>query len=130
MPGNPEFLRNLEQRTNLPVRRVTYLADATPDAIHGIDRGIVFLMAFWSGYAVRAFVELKNVLARLSVEELEVVVVDVDGAEQLAAIPELKEKLLMGYGETYWVRRGKIVAKSRYPLSDAQQKTESLLCMP
>src|SRR5262249_41754912 len=110
--GNTEGLRSLVQYTKLPIERVTYLPDADEAIIGSIRRGILFLMAFWSGPSVTAFARLTEVVARFDIEGvLELVVVDVDGSPNLYELPEFVGKV-HGAGETAWVREGKIVATS------------------
>ena len=81
--------------------------------IGSIDRGVLFLMAFWSSPCVKAFVALTTVLSELDHENsLEFVVVDVDGSQALYQVEEFRENLHHGAGETAWIRLGKIVTTS------------------
>ena len=110
--GNPEGLRSLAKYSKLPIERVSYLSDADAGVIEQIDRGILFLMAFWSGPSVTAFAKLTQVVGNLDKrEELELVVVDVDGSPDLYQLPEFAGKV-HGTGETAWDREGKIVTTS------------------
>jgi hypothetical protein len=80
MEGNPDGLRSLAKYSKLPVERIKYHADADEGTVWSIGRGILFLMAFWSGPSVQAFAKLTEVLASLPSHNLELVVVDVDGS--------------------------------------------------
>jgi hypothetical protein len=129
--GNTEGLRSLVKYSKLPIRRVTYLPDADEAIIRSIGRGILFLMAFWSGPSVTTFARLTEVVARLDQGgALELVVVDVDGSPALYQVREFAVKV-HGAGETAWVRNGKIVATSGLGLNTAcfEANTASLLLM-
>ena len=132
MSGNTEGLRSLVKYSKLPIGRVTYLPDADEEIITSIRRGILFLMAFWSGPSVKAFAKLTEVVAKVDKEgALQLVVVDVDGSPALYDVPEFVEKV-HGAGETAWVRDGKIVATSGLGLNIAcfEPNTAALLAMP
>src|SRR4051812_33918367 len=106
MSGNPDGIRSLAKYSKLPVERVRYVPDADKGTVRSIRRGILLLMAFWSGPSVQAFAKLTEVLARLNAESLELVVADVDGSPDLYELTEFKSKV-HGAGETAWVREGK-----------------------
>lgn len=132
MTGNPHGLRSLAKYSKLPVERIEYRPDAHETIIGKIDRGILFLMAFWSAPSVMAFTKLTDVVARLDADgQLELVVVDVDGSPALYEVPELLGKV-HGAGETAWIRSGKIVATSGLGLNTDcfEPHTASLLPMP
>lgn len=132
MSGNTEGLRSLVKYSKLPIKRVTYLPDAGEDIIRSIGRGILFLMAFWSGPSVKAFARLTEVVAKLDKEGvLELMVVDVDGSPGLYEVPEFLGKV-HGAGETAWVRDGNIIATSGLGLNiDCfEPNTAALLVMP
>lgn len=117
MTGNPHGLRSLAKYSKLPIERIDYRPDADETNIAEIERGILFLMAFWSGPSVTAFKKLTEAVARIDTEgELELVVVDVDGSPALYKVPEFLGKV-HGKGETAWVRDGKIVATSGFGLN-------------
>jgi hypothetical protein len=112
MAGNPEGLRSLVKYTKLPIERIRYLPDADEKVIKDISRGILFLMAFWSGPSVKVFAQLTEVVAKLDKKGvLELVVVDVDGSPALYEVPEFLGKV-HGAGETAWVRNGSVLATS------------------
>jgi hypothetical protein len=129
--GNPEGLRSLAKYSKLPVERIRYVPDADASFVRSIRRGVLFLMAFWSGPSVQAFAKLTEILARLNAKDMELVVVDVDGSPELYELPEFKGKV-HGYGETGWVRDGKIIATSGLGLNTAcfEPNMLTLLSMP
>jgi hypothetical protein len=129
--GNPQGIRSLAKYSKLPVGRIRYVPDADEAAVRSIRRGILFLMSFWSGPSVQAFAKLTEVLASLDAGGLELVVADVDGSPDLYELPEFKGKV-HGYGETAWVRDGKIVATSGLGLNTAcfEPNTLALLSLP
>ena len=90
--------------------RVRYLASSTPEVFASIERGVVFLMAWWSGPARSAWSELKQLLLKADGEcLLEVVVLDIDGMtgfENCTLGPTVA-----GAGETTWVRNGKVLTR-------------------
>lgn len=131
MTGNPDGLRSLAKYSKLPIERIDYRPDADEAIIGGIDRGTLFLIAFWSAPSITAFTKLTDVAARLDADgELELVVVDVDGAPALYKVPELYGEV-HGYGETAWIRNGKIVTTSGLGLNMAcyEPNTVALLSM-
>jgi len=112
MAGNSDGLRSLVKYSKLPIERIRYLPEADEKVIKEISRGILFLMAFWSGPSVKAFAKLTEVVATVDkAETLELVVVDVDGSPALYEVPEFFGKV-HGAGETAWVRNGSIIATS------------------
>src|SRR5262249_45128233 len=131
MDGNSDGLRSLTKYSKLPVERIKYYPDADEVAVRSIRRGILFLMALWSGPSVQAFAKLTEVLASLPSHDLELVVVDVDGSAPLYELPEFKG-LVSGSGETAWVRDGRIVATSGRGLNIEcfKPNTLALLSMP
>lgn len=112
MMGNPDGFRSLAKYSKLPVERIRYYPDADEAIIRGIERGILFLMAFWSGPSVKAFASITEVVLRLDTSHaLQLVVVDVDGSPALYEMPEFLGRI-HGAGETAWVRNGSIIATS------------------
>lgn len=77
-----------------------------------IELGVLFVMAFWSGYSRKAFAELKRVLAEHDPNgKLELVVVDIGGCSDVELTPEF-HSTIQGYGETAWIKNGKVVRTS------------------
>jgi hypothetical protein len=132
MNGNPDGLQSLAKYSNLPIERIEYFPDADESVIRGIKRGILFLMAFWSGPSVMAFARITEVVSRLDKDQVvQLVVVDVDGSPAFYELPEFLGRV-HGAGETAWVRNGSIVATSGLGLNiDCfVPNTVSLLAMP
>lgn len=131
MGGNPNGLRSLMKYSRLPAERIKYVPDGDENTVQSIGRGILFLMAFWSGPAVQAFAKLTEILATLPAEDLELVVADVDGSPNLYELPEFRGQVT-GSGETAWVRHGKIVSTSGRGLKVESFKpnTLALLALP
>jgi hypothetical protein len=130
--GNPEGLRSLAKYSKLPIERVKYVPDADEGVVRAIRRGILFLMAFWSGPSVKSFARLTEVVAHLDeTAALEVVVVDVDGSPNLYHLPEFQGQV-HGAGETAWIRDGKIVGTSGlgFNVECFEPNTAALLSMP
>jgi hypothetical protein len=91
------------------VSRLRFLAESDRSVIATIGLGVLFVIAFWSGPSRKAFAELKRVLAKTDPSgRLEFVVVDTDGCPDLYEAPEFVGKI-HGYGETAWIKDGKIV---------------------
>jgi hypothetical protein len=110
--GNPNGLESLAMRSKIPIERIRYVSDAGADVIESIQRGILLLMAFWSGTSWKAFISLTEVIAGLESEGLELVVIDVDGSPEVCEeVPEFKWKV-HGHGEAAWIREGKILSTS------------------
>lgn len=100
--------------------RVRYESEADRSIISSINRGILFIMAFWSGTSYQSFARLKQALTRIDPEgRLEVVVVDTDGCPDLYEVPELLGKM-HGNGEVAWICGGRIVctaANGSHPIA-------------
>ena len=112
MTGNPDGLRSLTKYSKLPVERIRYYPDSDESVVREIERGILLLMAFWSVPSVKAFTSITEVVSRLDTDQdLQLVVVDVDGSPALYEIPEFLGRI-NGNGETAWVRNGKIAFTS------------------
>ncbi|WP_020474883.1 hypothetical protein [Zavarzinella formosa] len=94
--------------------RTRFYPEADRAVIGTIRCGVLFVMAFWSGPARRAFAELKRVLETVDPGgHLELVVVDTDGCPDLYDMSEFAGALA-GAGETAWVRDGRIVCTSGF----------------
>jgi hypothetical protein len=92
--------------------RTRFYPEADRSVLNAIQFGVLFIMAFWSGPARRAFAELKRVLELVDPgHRLELVVIDTDGCPDLETWPEFVGNL-HGAGETAWVRNGQIMRTS------------------
>jgi hypothetical protein len=132
MNGNADGLQSLAKYSKMPMERIKYFPDADESVVRGIERGILFLMAFWSGPSVKAFGKLTEAVSHLDkAQVVQLVVVDVDGSPALYELPEILGRV-HGAGETAWVRNGSIVATSGLGLNiDCfVPNTVSLLAMP
>jgi uncharacterized protein (TIGR02996 family) len=117
--GNPAgHLHFAKQYPDL-LERIVYLAGATPSLLSSLPRGVVFLMAWWSGPARQAFSELAAAL-RVSdpTGDLLVVVIDVDGIPEefsweFDRLVRPHRVQLSGAGEGLWVCRGRVIGVTR-----------------
>jgi hypothetical protein len=92
--------------------RTRFYSEADRTVITTIRCGVLFVMAFWSGPARKAFAELKRVLETVDPGgRIELVVVDTDGCPDLYDLPEFVGKLT-GAGEAAWILNGQILRAS------------------
>lgn len=129
--GNPDGMRTLAKLSKLPKERIRYYADSNVSLIRSIKRGILFVMAFWSGTSVRAFSQLSEVIGRNDPDgTLEFVVIDTDGAGEFYLHSEFTDKL-HGHGETAWIKDGVIQCTSGvgYNPSCFEPNTKGLLAL-
>lgn len=90
--------------------RAEFVPDAGPHTLAGIECGIFFLMAFWSGPSLSALKALARTLDQLDAgKRLRLVVGDTD------RLVDLHDRLpfvnsIGGWGETSWIKDGRIVA--------------------
>ena len=109
MQGNHKGADILQRHTTLPAARWDYYAQADRSLVAEMDRGLLFLVAFWSGPALQSFARLTEALQRFPEEEISLTVVDVDGADDLCRLDGLREiACLYGTGELVFVRDGQI----------------------
>lgn len=98
----------LARLSKLPIERIQYFPESDTSLIDGVERGVLFIIAWWSGPAVQAFSLLGEVLGRLDPEgTLEFLVIDTDGARPFYFHPAFKGTL-HGSGETAWIQGGVI----------------------
>jgi hypothetical protein len=84
----------------------------TTTSITSIQRGIVFLMATWSGGSQWAFPKLVSFLEQHDTPSEQLHVFDVDQHPELYDLPELAGKI-HGWGETLVIKDGRIVFFTR-----------------
>lgn len=92
--------------------RTRFYSEADRAIIGTVSKGVLFVMAFWSGPSRLAFKALQRVLETTDpTGQLELVVVDTDGCPDLYELPEFRGKL-NGAGEAAWIRNGQIICTS------------------
>ena len=108
--GDPNGMETLAKRCSRSIaERISYRPDAKPSLLQGIDRGIFHLAAFWSGPAIRAFSAIGKTIEDIDHSKaLTFIVADIDGSHAFSEIPDFGA-VMGGWGETAWVRSGKIV---------------------
>ncbi|MFA8019482.1 hypothetical protein [Bremerella cremea] len=98
----------LRKYSRVPVDQIEFVAKPTLETIAGIKRGLLFLVAFWSGPAMRAFGTLTEELADLDFYKYRFVAGDIDGAEELRELQEVGDSLMTGDGKTLWIHEGTV----------------------
>ena len=130
--GNRDGLAIIAKYAKIPTDRVIYHFDAGTEILERIERGLLFVMAFWSGPSIQSLIAITEILANLDPNCcLGFVVIDTDGATELYDHPGFKNRL-HGCGEIAWIRKGSIVATTEIGFNpiDYRRNTESLLVMP
>ena len=112
MPGAPDGLKLLKDYSDGGYSDFEYVPDASELDLE-IDRGLLFLMAFWSGPAVVGF---KRICGSLLAHELPCDfvfrVLDWDGATQFLEPLSRHDLIIGGNAEAFWFRQGEIVAST------------------
>lgn len=106
--------RSYRERFGLPDRcYIPVLADGLD--WRSLETAIVFVMARWSGASQLAFRALNTTLGALPESAaICVFIIDIDShAAQafFADVAEIPGEIRGGYGETYWIKRGRIIAR-------------------
>ncbi|MBL8848605.1 MAG: hypothetical protein JNG89_02935 [Planctomycetaceae bacterium] len=109
MVGRLDGMAVLSRLCPLSHPNLRFVANADTSLIAEVNRGVLLLMAFWSGSSVTSYRRLMQTLQTPAGRNIEVVVVDHDGAHPLYVIPEFSGRL-GGNGETAWIRGGIIGA--------------------
>ncbi|MFN0196822.1 MAG: hypothetical protein ACKVT0_08740 [Planctomycetaceae bacterium] len=115
MTGNADGLRILEKYSRIPSSFIRYVPDADAEIVRSVQNGVLFLVAFWSGPSLTAFSKLSEILHQMNVDNLELVVVDVDGSLDIYQLPEIRGlfggvvNAPPGYGEVVYCQDGQIV---------------------
>ena len=104
----------VQKYTALPIERLRIVSRFEDVHLTEIRRGVVFVLAAWSGPAVVAFRRFSRVMNELPTIPLDLVVLDIDcltteSATQLFGTDGFP---VGGNGETIWVRDGGIVARA------------------
>lgn len=84
----------------------------TAPGISSIRRGIIFLMATWSGGAQWALPKLVSFLEEHNIPKEQLHILDVDQHRELYDLPELVGKI-HGWGEALVIKDGRIVFFTR-----------------
>ena len=113
---------------------VEFYSEANRTLLQSIDCGLVYLMAFWSGPAILAWVKFAEFATRMRDSQVRFAAVDVDGSPDLYDFLQASpgNPFIAGWGEIIWLRRGLVVsmANGRDVLSLRQaieRNTESIL---
>ena len=129
--GNRIGLAIITKYAKIPPSRIAYHFDAGTQILERIERGLLFVMAFWSGTAFQSLIAITELLAELDPDaRLEFVIVDTDGAAELYDHPKFKNRL-HGCGEIAWIRNGNITAATDIGFNpkDYRHNTEELLAL-
>lgn len=115
MSGHPDGLRILKKYAPSPSLELRYFPNGFAELVPSIDYGILFLMAFWSGPSVAAFAKLTQAMREMQAEDLELVVIDVDGVPDVYQLPHVKDlygqaiAAPTGNGEAAFCQEGQII---------------------
>lgn len=97
----------IDKYSMLPIGRVRAW---DPKGVRTIELGIVFVLATWSGEALASLRRLTGLLASdFPNFKVPVLVWDADALTQGSA--QALGSPIHGYGETFWVRNGRIIAR-------------------
>jgi len=94
----------------IPCEHLKIIPDITAFQLSKIDRGIVLIFASWSGHSIIALQRLTGSLSRRDLDLLEIIVIDIESMTG-QDMTELFGRVFHGYGETLWIREGKVVAQ-------------------
>lgn len=108
--GNRNGLAIITKYAKIPPSRISYHHNAGTEMLEHIERGLLFVMAFWSGASFQSLITITELLAELDPDaRLEFVNIDTDGATELYDHPSFKNRL-HGCGEIAWIRNSNIIA--------------------
>jgi hypothetical protein len=94
------------------LNRLRFVTDSAGLDTSRMGCGVVFVIAFWSEYALRAFRKLTEVVAELDPQgRLEFVVVDADAYSTLR-LGEPFPDGTTGAGEAVWIKTGRVVSST------------------
>jgi hypothetical protein len=103
----------VEKYSAIPMAHLRVLQSFDEVHLSEMRRGIIFVLAAWSGAAVMGLQRFTKVIKSLDTRSLDLVVLDTDclnedSATQLFGAPSFTTG---GWGETIWVRDGRIIAQ-------------------
>ncbi len=111
----PEFdIRPMvDKHSAMPIARLRVLQNFDEVHLSDMRRGIVFVLAAWSGPAVIGLQRFTRAIQSLDTRSLDLVVLDTDclnedSATQLSGGPNFTTG---GWGETIWIRDGRVFAR-------------------
>lgn len=122
----------VEKHSAIPIARLRVLQSFDEVHLPDMRRGIVFVLAAWSGPAVIGLQRFTRVIQSLDTRSLDLVVLDTDcltedSAALLFGAPSFTTG---GWGETIWIRDGHVLARvlaHTAPESMIEQHTRELL---
>lgn len=130
--GHRNGLAIIAKYSKIPASRITYHNNAGTEILERIERGLLFVMAFWSGSSYQSLIAITATLADLDpLAHLDFVVIDTDGATQWYDHPGFRNRL-HGCGEIAWIRNGSIVASTEigFDPKSYRSNTEILMALP
>jgi hypothetical protein len=115
MPVHFDIRPMVHKHSKLPMARLRIVSRFEDAGLTTISRGIVFVFAAWSGYAVLALQRFTRIMAELPTNSLELVVLDIDRltADTAAQLFGTSGFHTGGNGETICVRDGAVVAREQ-----------------
>ena len=122
----------IEKHCALPVEHFRVVEDFHEVQIEQIQRGIIFVVAVWSGPSLVGFKRFTKTIKSLETNSLDLVILDIDSltahsTNELFGVPSFTTG---GWGEAIWVCRGKIIARELThiaPEALIEQHTNELL---
>ena len=94
----------------VPYEHLQIIRDITVFQLSNTDRAIVLIFAAWSGHSVLALQRITASLSRRDLDFLEIIVIDIESMTGQDMIRSFG-RVFHGYGETLWIREGKVVAQ-------------------
>jgi hypothetical protein len=101
-------MKVVKKYSNLPIEEITYLETIDDKFIESIRKGIVFIVAFWSGPSLVALSILTTLFNQLDFKEVDLYVVNIDGLT-CEFIEKHWGNVVNGWGETFWIKNGAVV---------------------
>lgn len=103
----------VEKHSAIPIARLRLLQSFDEVQLSDMRRGIIFVLAPWSGPAVMGLQRFTKAIQSLDTHSLDLVVLDIDcltedSATQLFGAPSFTTG---GWGETIWIRDGGVTAR-------------------
>lgn len=108
-----DFRKLVEKYSAMPVERFRIVQEVDDLLISGVRRGVIFILAVWSGPAVEAFCRFTRVINLMDTQSIDVVILDTDClTDELATRLFGNEHFTTGgWGEVIWLRDGRPVAR-------------------